>query len=69
MVTDEGQCCSFNIMPDYLMMNHDVAEVGTESSEVNEYIAYEILLTNPTDQTRRRRTEELGRLEFAGRLS
>ena len=36
VVTDEGQCCSFNIMPDYLMMNHDVAEVGTEISEVNE---------------------------------
>ena len=51
VVTDEGQCCSFNIMPDYLMMNHDVAEVGTEISEVTEDTANEILVTNPTDQT------------------
>ena len=27
VVTDEGRCCSFNIMPDYLMLKHGVAEV------------------------------------------
>jgi hypothetical protein len=28
VITDKGQCCSFNIMPDYLMYRSDVIEVS-----------------------------------------
>ena len=30
-ITDEGQCCSFNIMPEPLMFRTQVVKVGTSS--------------------------------------
>ena len=27
VITDEGQCCAFNVMPDFLMLRNDVVGV------------------------------------------
>lgn len=29
MITDEGQCCSFNIMPEALMFKNDITKVSS----------------------------------------